>query len=160
MLMDNFGKIISKLMVAAESIFLNGKERKNYVLNELGKKLEGNPNKEILLTIADTTIDTMVDISLGKLDINKNNFTNIQKIVKSKLDNVKELNDVFTIIVKELDNIKKLSGPEKKKMAMDITREWISENRPELKDAIDLIDISIESTVKISHQLKKKCCKK
>lgn len=158
--MDNFGKVLSKLMEVAELIILDGSERKKYVLTELGKKLEGNSSKDILLSIADTTIDSLVDASLGKLRINKDNLANIQSVVKSKLKGVKELNDIFSIIVKELDKIKKLSGSEKKALAMTITKEWIAENRPDLNDAVDLIDLSIESTVKISHQIKKRCCKK
>jgi hypothetical protein len=158
-IMDNFGKVLSKLMEAAELITLNGSERKKYVLAELEKKLEGNPNKDILLSIADNTIDTLVVASLGKLGINKDNLANIQAVIKSKLEGVKELNDIFTIVVKELDKIKKLSGKEKKALAMTITKEWIAQNRPDLKDAVDLIDLSIESTVKISHQIKKRCCK-
>lgn len=158
--MDNFGKLLSKLIEAAEFVSLDGSKKKKFVLAELEKKLESNPNKEILLTIADTTIDSIINASLGKLDINKDNIANIQVIVKSKLNDVKELNDVFQIVVSELDKIKKLPGSEKKNIALKIIKDWISENRPELKDAIDLIDFSIESTVKISHQLKKKCCKK
>lgn len=158
--MDNFGRLLSKLIEAAEFVSLDGSKKKKYVLTELEKKLEGNPNKDVLLTIADTTIDSIINASLGKLNINKDNLANIQAIIKSKLNDIKELNDVFQIVVSELDKIKKLSGSDKKNIALKIIKDWISENRPDLKDAIDLIDFSIESTVKISHQLKKKCCKK
>lgn len=153
--MEEFGNTLGKLIKAAESL-TDGKEKKKYVLAELGKKLEENPNKDILLGIADSTIDTVVDASLGKLGINKDNITSK---IKEKLMKITDMNEVFSMVVSELDKAKKLKGEEKKKLAMTIISEWISSNKPELKEAIELIDLSIESTVKISHQVKKKCCK-
>lgn len=148
----NFGVVIGKLMEIVEPLTLSGIERKKMVIDALDKKLENNEYRVLLLPVADSIIETVINASLNNLNINKDNELNMKNVILSKLEKTMNISKAVETVVNELNKVGKLTNMEKKKYAMELILLF----KPEIRDT-ELVDSLIEATVKLVKRVKKRC---
>lgn len=148
----NFGVVIGKLMEIVEPLTLSGVERKKMVIDVLDKKLENNEYRVLLLPVADSIIETIINTSLNKLNINKDNELNVKNVILSKLEKTMNISKTVETVVNELNKLGKITNMEKKKYAMELILSF----KPEIRDT-ELVDSLIEATVKLVKKVKKRC---
>jgi polyhydroxyalkanoate synthesis regulator phasin len=148
----NFGVVVGKLMEIAETLTLSGVERKKMVIDALDKKLENNEYRVLLLPVADSIIETIINASLNNLNINKDNELNVKNVILSKLEKTMNISKAVETVVNELNKLGKLTNMEKKKYAMELILSF----KPEIRDT-ELVDSLIEATVKLVKKVKKRC---